>query len=160
MSKSRDPKFELLQKLWYDKLASEGFKDCETLGKNGEMVLKRETGVSDNMTLDDGKSFFSLIDQVAQQPEYSEMVSSFPENVYTQQDSFTNHPEFEAICKQICKHKNSTLTPVQVAKIWDASCQGLSNRKIAELFNTSDTTVFHVVRKLTSWMKVMSEENE
>lgn len=140
------------QKRWYQKLEKSGFDDIE----NEQGMLKQWSGSRSLTGVNDGK-IIDLIDLHIHQPEYSQVLSSFPEPAFSQKEEFIASIEFKKACLFICKHKNSTLTPHLIERIWKLHCDGDSERAIEVKINLCDTKIHHAIRKLTEWMNTMPE---
>ena len=148
------PSFAEIQKHWYGVLAKEGFNDQENTEAPGR-PLKQWSGVS------------SIYVDVFQPPGAA-LVSSFPQSVYREEESFKKHPEFKRICSDLAKdgrarHKNRPgLTPITIELIWSDYCEGLSLRVVAAKYKTSDTRIFRIIHGITEWMNLMDTrlENE
>lgn len=138
---TRDPSFETLQTKWYARLLRDGFQDHEDSAYS-DRPLKRWSGISS-----------IYVDKF--QPPGIDIVSSFPESLFKEEENLKNHPDFETLCKTLGKHGNSKLTPGKVRGIWEDYCNGKTLRQMEVKYSLSDNRIFVAIRKITEWMNIM-----
>lgn len=101
-----------------------------------------------------------MIDSQIHQPEYSPIISSFPESICSEKAQFSFHPEFKTITAELCKHGNSKLTPEKVELIWELYCDGETLREIEKQCQLSDNRVMVTIQRIIEWMIFMDETEE
>ncbi len=151
------PDFLALQKQWYSKLSDSGFEDAEDTGVKGfedGRPLKKWSGISNWIPLGD-ESSLDILDLEKSQPPESPVVSSWPEPFFSQEESFSNHPEFARICASLCKHGNSVVTQESAIAIWSDYCGGASERKLANTYGISGFAIRRILIQLTEWMNMV-----
>lgn len=150
--------FQALQKEWYSKLSESGFEDAEDTGVKGfedGRPLKKWSGISNWIPFGDEESF-DILDLEKNQPPESPIISSWPEPFFSQEENFSNHPDFTRICVSICKHGNSKCTPETAIAIWSDYCAGNSERSLENRYGISDTAIRRILTQLTEWMNMMA----
>lgn len=115
--------------------------------------IKKETAEKGGRPLKKWSGISALYITATQPP--GQVVSSFPQSVYAEEEEFQNHPEFQDLCLRLCQHGNSRLTAKLVRSIWVDYCEGKTIRQSEVTYKVSDTTVFRVIQTVTEWMKLM-----
>lgn len=141
--------FLALQTEWYRRLEETGFTDIED-HTHSDKPLKKWSGVSSEN--------LSIIDIVVTQPAEKEIVSSFPEPIFTEEEKLFHHPNFDSICNEICSHYNHKLTGPLIAQVWDLYINGSAERVIAQTLAINDSAVHRTIKKLTEYMNLMDVE--
>lgn len=139
--------------MWYSYAEGVEYTDIEEV--DGRFKANRT--VSINMDSDRGGAF-DWTEEYAQPPYKESSGCSWPEQVFSQEEALLNHPEWGQICKNVCQHGNSTLTPSQVTRIWQHYCEGKSRRVIARELYVNDMAIFRVIKRITEWMHIVGDE--
>ncbi len=146
---------------WYSQISDGSYQDIE---ENDGYRLKKYTGTTEGIHAREigdnpGSIRGVFIDIFSHQPEGSPIVSSWPEHVFSQEQDFINHPEFKKVCELASNHGNNTLSPRQLEEIWEAYCDGESNRGIAKRFQVHNSAIFRAIKKITGWMHIMDDQD-
>lgn len=150
--------FKAIQKQWYDIIEKAGFEDHEdheTLG----IPLKKWSGSSSLISIANNK-LVDIIDLHVIQDALTPMRSSFPEPFTNKKEEFMHTVEFHKACKFLCQHGNSKLTQRIINNIWQAHCDGDTERLIAKKQKLSNFTIHHTITRMTEWMNTMSHNLE
>lgn len=150
-----------LQKEWYEILKQNDFIDIEDTSVTGFEIGPLANGSGHPLKVWTGRSidFFEneddcpLIDKLIRQEALEPIRSSYPEPLFTQEQTFEFEEDFEDIVKSMCKHKNRSLNETQVKMIWELHLGGLSSRQIAREIECDHITAWRVVTTLTKWAK-------
>lgn len=137
---------------WYQKAKDSGFQDIE----RDDLYLHKFTGLTEGF--DEAQESWGFLDRFAHQPAAGYLISSWPEGVFSQEEAFLHHSEFDELCETLCGHGNNSLSPNELREIWAAYCEGKSHRGIAQLFDVSDTAIFRAIKKITEWMHIMEDQ--
>lgn len=130
-----------LQKQWYEKIEADGFEEIENV-TDAKRPLKASMGVS----LEEIVNVFVPVEPLQ---------TAFPQSHLTACERFSHHPDFNDICRRICRHGNHKLTSVGVARIWALYIDGNSNRVIGGILAVNDSLVWRTIRSVVQWMNLM-----
>ena len=89
------------------------------------------------------------------QKELEPMGSSFPDPKFKIDEELLNHPDFLSVCESSGKHRNNSMTSVEIAIVWSMHCNGISNRSIAKELGKNECSIRRVMRKIRTWRDLL-----